>query len=311
MKDKENRKAALQEAFRRVHERVRSSLVLLGRDRTSPTKSDLRGSGILVQMEDGRKGVLTAAHCIEPEEESTVILVGQASQRGRVVPYRVPNAHVVRHLEGRQEDCPDLAFIALSAEEASKMEAQSTVFHRVGRQRPPAEKAEAGEGRAVWTSLVASGWPGVLNEVMGPKAVGYVLESVMDVPVEEIHEKNGWDYADHVFEDRESIKARAIESIRLRGMGDPPEAAMGFDLTGESRGGYSGGGIWRVWWIDGEDNYKLDLEGIMFLQWGENKGGQRKLRAHQAKSIARILGIEPWDYWPLRGAKHEPGSKAE
>ena len=299
MENKENREAA-SEVHRRVGERIRWSLVLLGRDRPLPTKSDLRGSGILVQTGDGRKGVLTAAHCIEPCEESTVILVEQASGAGRIVPYQVRNDYKVMYRKGREEDCPDLAFIELSAEQASCMEAQSAVFHRVGRQRPPAP----GEGNTVWTMLIASGWPEVLDEVIRPKEVAPILEVIKDVPVQEIREKDGWDYADHVFKDRESITERDIEWISMRRTGVPPKAARALDKSG--RGGYSGGGIWRVWWIEGDEDYEFDLEGIMFFQWRENEAGQHKLRAHRARSIARILGIEPWDYWSLREAKHEP-----
>ena len=163
----------------------------------------------------------------------------------------------------------------------------------------------------LWTMLIVSGWLGVLNEVMRAEEVPYALENIIDVPVEEIHEKDGWDYADHVFEDSESITTKIVMWIPMRGMGSLPKSAMEFDFTGKSRGGYSGGGIWHVWWIEGVEDYKLDLEWIMFFQWGENEAGQRKLRAHQARSIARILGIEPWDYWPLRGAKYEPTDKTE
>ena len=266
-----------------------------------------------MQTGDGRKGVLTAAHCIESSEENTVIMVSQASEPGSMFGYAIPNSYIVRCLEGREEDCPDLAFIELSAEHASNIEARSAVFHRVGRQRPSAEKAKPGEGNtvSVWTTLVASGWPEALNEAMGAEEVVPVWEIIMDVPVEEIREKDGWDYADHVFEDKKSNKEKDSEWIPLRGTGNPPKSAMEFNYIGASRGGYSGGGIWRVWWIEGVEDYKLDLEGIMFFQWRENEAGQRKLRAHQAKSIARILRIEPWDYWSLRGAKHEPESKTE
>lgn len=314
MVDEQHRRAQLHKASAATQGRLRARLVLLARDTNElnrapdPEGGDLSGSGVLVQLSDRRKGVLTADHCIHltQREQHTTLLIPRASERGSVAPCLVLNSTIIRCRGGADPDVPDLAFLPLSSEQASWIEAQGGVFHRIDRRSPRASRAEPGQGVPCWTTLFAVGWLEDLMEKMPARSAVYLIESVKDLPVDEIQETGGWDYADHVFEDTGSFHARSVEALPHPGLPEPPQAARQFDPSETSRRGYSGGGLWRVWWVEGTDEYHLDLEGIIFYEWAKDENGVRRLRVHRQRSIAKILGIEPSDYSVFSGAWHEP-----
>ena len=285
---------------------LKSHLVRIGKDAKAEnrpaTLKDLSGGGILVQTETGRKGILTAAHCLTGmygtywKEKNASILIRETPTKADIVDITVALSNTTLFEEGEEWEVPDIAWIELDQEKAGIMERYGMVFHRLGRNPTPREARQGEEGEPCVIETVAHGWFGEHEEATGGGVMLAQVEQVRNPDRNEIREREGWDFADHIFEDKESSRTqRMIESDEI------PEWIKETrpPLQNAGRGGYSGGGIWRVTRDENTQETKYSLIGIIFAEMDPDPEGRRKLRGHREKSMGRILGVNPPNYMEL------------
>ena len=276
---------------------LRRHLVRIARDvraeKRPATIEDLSGSGVLVQTEEGKKGILTAAHCItgiygvDWRDKNIVILARERPNGNDIAEVSVALSRTELYQGGEEWETPDIAWIELTTGRAQDIEIYDTVFHRIGRHQTPRFAADDEKSESAVMETVVHGWFGAHERAAGTRAMLAQVEQVLNPQRWEIQENQGWDYADHVFQDKWSVETqRMVEPAQL-----PDDIrAQRPDLRITKRAGYSGGGIWRF--IRGETTQttRYALIGIMFAEIYPDAEGTRKLRAHRERSIGRIVG---------------------
>ena len=293
---------------------MRRHIVRLARDisyDTRGTRADLSGGGVLLQTADGRKGIMTAEHCISEVAGKTdwstkyicaitQQMTGEGDQGKGVAPVRVPLWNTKRARENDDEMPPDIAWIELHTRDSNQIERHGGVFLQPWRRKtPPAydqarDDPESVRKMTIYTAV--HGWFAAHEEATeGGEAQGMflILEMLEDwKPPVAVHEnEDGWDYSDYVFENPEA------PSTPSWGDGLPPEVRVDIDPRRMSREGCSGCGIWRFWQIEGEDGWTYALAGIAYYENAADKAGRRSLRAHREESIARMMGVEAPEYY--------------
>lgn len=291
--------------------RVRPHLVRLARDipiTQEPTLEDLSAAGVLLQDEEGHKGIMTAEHCIrriagrqdrgEWDGNHIVTLTQQLVPRqgGHVVPVRIPLAGAKGYRANDNSETPDIAWIPLHTGDSRMLERHGAAFARPWRKKTPAAtlvEESNGSGMIIFTAI--HGWLRVHEQATEGgerQAIFSVLEMLEDwkKPVGIQCDGEGWDWSDYVFHDPESPSHRRTSD------GIPPGMDVEIDLSTASREGYSGGPIWRFWKIDGDEEWEQALMGIAFYQ-EDQPDGRRVLRAHREQSIAKLMGMQAPGYY--------------
>lgn len=283
-----------EEMLRRLDEaKVRRHLIRLGRACRSrrATAADLSGGGVLLQNKQGRKGILTAGHCVKQlqhrGERNAVALCTVAPGRPDVaaVPIKLDGAEIA--LYGNDGATPDIGWIPLDPSTAAAIEQYYCVFVQPWRKTAPQErpKEPGGKGREAWLTTVVHGWMEAHEREIGGETMIANLEMLKRENREETAketDREGWDYSDHTFHDASNPSTREPSAEM------PTHLQRDIDLGKASRGGYSGCPVWNLWWITGKEEWEYRLLGIAFYELPAKPDGERKLRIHREESIECI-----------------------
>lgn len=269
-----------------------------------PTNSDLSGGGILLQTETGGKGVLTAEHCLSDflghgwKSMEVMILCTDAPGNPNVAGTPVPLANVTAMRGHNELTTPDIAWIPLHSSDAALLERHGATFIRPWRKQTPIETHnEDINKKRMWLLTAVHGWFAAQEQQLSVRKYGMFaqLEMLNDwappTPVQQ--DAEGWDYADYVFDDGDSPRHRE------RSGEIPEELDLETNLSEASRGGYSGCPVWRMWKTEHAEEWEYTLTGMAIYQYDRDEKGERKLRVHREKSIARIIDNKAPPYYRI------------
>ena len=292
---------------------TRQHCVTLGwaaEDGGQPTGQNLRGSGTLIKWKE-RPFILTCGHVLKAcglpendrapwrlwvvfngETEANETLAGALQLRADNWWAQGTDAHP------RDTTGPDIALVAVPYELANEWEAtkRATIrFHdvKVGPAVIPADEAAIEEDLATGIVLhVCGAWHGraqteVDKRYTGeqPVATGFTMN--LSWPSE--FEGRGWTYGDY------QVVGSGITQRMAFGRGSPEvyrEAVRAG--VGESWGGFSGSGVWRVE-CDSRENargVRASLAGVVFAELTDDEFSKEVaigLRAHARSDIFRAL----------------------
>ena len=311
MSSRDVRPQGFDEAIDAIDEReMRQMLVRIARlvKGRRPTIGDLSGGGVLLQRPDGEKGILTAEHCLSelaPRrswlESEVVLLTNKHPRSTNVVGIPVSLAAAKAERGDEEGTTPDIAWLPLAKHTAAQMEAHGAVFRQPWRTATPLGQIQPDVSKKAdnWLLTGIHGWFGMQeNEIAKRHGAAMCAQFEMvrewDGSAEIKTDTDGWDYADYVFDDKDS------PSTRERTSNVPAELDVPINLSEASRGGYSGCPVWRMWKPDkANTRWEYALSGMVIAQIARNEEGERRLRAHREKSIARILEMTAPPYYAL------------
>ena len=268
------------------------------------THDDLSGAGVLVERR-GKRGILTAAHCIlskvrprQPLDEMEMYVLlsmhptpaRNAAMEGIRIPLLGTTCCGGKRRDGTG---PDVAWIPLSAEMTRSIEARSGVFYRMDDDRAP-RIAENGDDPVHLKESVAicmvSGFSvetegvafehGEMASFAQTRSIGPVLEEWTE---------GGWDYERRCIDmpsERPLEQVNHDESV-------PSDLRAVLPRNPEYMGGLSGAGVWCLWQPrNGPAGSPVlrQLMGMVYFQDPE-KGSQGEMTMfnHGAESLKRIV----------------------
>ena len=273
---------------------------------TGPTHDDLSGAGVLIER-NGRKGILTAAHCIRrkarprqalDEMEMYVLHSMPPASDGtsKMEAIQIPLLGT-RCCGGAVDDPrePDIAWIPLSAEIAESIQARTGVFYRMDDDRSPRLAKDGDDPRHVDVSESFAAWMvsgfsvereavafehGEMASLGQTRSIGPVLEEWID---------RGWDYERRCID---NPSERSIERVK-HDETMPSHIRAVVPRYPEYMGGLSGAGVWCLWQTpngQAASPVRRQLVGMVYFQDPE-KGSQGEMTMfnHGAASLKRIV----------------------
>jgi hypothetical protein len=235
------------------------------------------GSGTLVVI-DGYFGILTAEHVVRHPHKSELHLTNVSHKGPRLVippmdfPARIEfesfSLRVVTTNRKRDDYGPDLAFIIMPPSGAlSELRARRSFYPLAKAPNQKTEEALQDTGFVAFCGFLGSKWTEEPPE-LGFSKVNQLGGYAFLTGPEKYQERNGWDYYEL--------------GIRREQMGD----------FGDSFGGVSGGGVWRVPVslkkgdaIGKEYFERMTFAGVAFYEENHLPNGRFFVRTHGPRSI--------------------------
>ena len=269
----------------------------------APHARDLvRGSGVIVKLDDGRYGVLTAAHVLKygdnTRDSATVTLLAlsrEQTKQGEVNFIELPpRPCAIDGINNESQTGPDIAFIPITSEECSALEGWGMVAYNLEKERWSDEDT-ARFGEITRLVSVIHGVRVAASEIVerhAAKQAGSLALMTTTTAVKAIEEIDGHDYLElpskttedssptHWKDELPGTAAKDIEKLHDEG------------VTRTAWGGTSGAGVWNL--AIGTDENGVPsgkvfagLTGICFYA-SPDKGC---VIAHGPKSITRVAGL--------------------
>ena len=259
------------------------------------------GTGVLVENLAGQKGIVTAAHVLRREGNTTdhgnigiIPVTPSGSWESRVLSDWLP-WHTVGY-ENTEWSGPDIAWVPVSEWLSDRLEEEGKMFYSPGESERRIHKLNETEGEEksiVWvagvrdsmTQIHKNANPGLDGMIVG------IWTGEVKVSNEE-KDKEGWDYISCKISKTEEDWMDVVQkSLVTQETEDAIENVERMGMTREGWGGISGSGVWEMKWVlDGRRKKwitALRLCGIIF--YADNQQGV--LRGHGASSIDRVANV--------------------
>ncbi len=226
------------------------------------------GSGTLVRLPGGRRGILTAAHVVDEVRKNNPVGIQHFTVEGAHGQMKVTfheSDYFVASGWGKGKDVPDLGFIRLCAPEIASLEARGCLFYDLEKPRPVTDDYRAGRSANYVVGVVGESMRQSISEFSNGPIFSSTLLFLLSV--------NGLLHTDE--------HLTLTQQIPIHGEGNLPP---------NSYAGMSGGGLWMVSWGErcGETQLDRKLLGVVFQERPDDEGNL-SLIGHGLPDVFRYL----------------------